>query len=62
MIVVCLCFDGYQGKMAKTMEAASIVLIIAAAVFFALLFPYASGLGVPSVWLDIGRKLLKIWY
>ena len=62
MIAICLCFDGYQGKTAKIMKACSILLIIFAVVFFVLLFPYASGLGVPSAWLDIGRKLLKIWY
>lgn len=62
MIAVCLCFDGHQGTTAKIMKACSVLLIISAVVFFVLLFPYASGLGVPSAWLDIGRKLLKIWY
>ena len=62
MIAVTLCFDGYQEKTARIMKVCSVLLMIAAAVFFVLLFPYASGLGVPSAWLDIGRKLLRIWY
>ena len=33
-----------------------------AAIFFVLLFPYASGMPASAGWLDIGKKLLRIWY
>ena len=36
--------------------------IITAAVFFVLLFPYASGMNVADAWLDIGKHLARIWY
>ena len=38
------------------------VFAIAAAVLFIILFPYACGLNVCKDWLNIGNKLLRIWY
>ena len=38
------------------------VCLALAAVFFILLFPYASGMPSPTGWLDIGKNLLRIWY
>ena len=57
-----LCFD-MPGRKARTAaRAVAAVFIIAAAVFFVILFPYASGLAVSRGWLDIGRSILRIWY
>ncbi len=39
-----------------------ILLSVLAAVFFVLLFPYASGIFAPASWMDIGKGLLRIWY
>ena len=62
MIAVCLCFDGYKEDASKILKSCFILLITAAAGFFILLFPYASGIAVPSFWLDLGQKILNIWY
>jgi Dolichyl-phosphate-mannose--protein O-mannosyl transferase len=57
-----LCFD-MPGRKARTAaKAVAAAFIIAAAVFFVILFPYASGLAVSRGWLDIGRSILRIWY
>ncbi|MBR6966037.1 MAG: phospholipid carrier-dependent glycosyltransferase [Clostridia bacterium] len=39
-----------------------IVFLAASAVFFILLLPYATGMAAPVEWLNIGRKILRIWY
>ena len=39
-----------------------IVFLAASAVFFILLLPYATGMAAPAEWLNIGRKILRIWY
>ena len=63
MLSICLSFDGYKQAMAKkTAVISAILFILTAAVFFALLFPYASGMNVSPEWLSIGKSLLKIWY
>ena len=63
MLSVCLCFtDWHQSSHEKAGRTAAAVFILVTAVFFVLLFPYASGMNVPSAWLNIGRSLLKIWY
>ena len=62
MAAVCLCFDGWKNGKQRYAGIAAILFMTAAAVFFILLFPYASGMNVSSEWLDIGRGILKIWY
>ena len=62
MASVSLSFDGWREKWKYVICSAAFLYIIAAAGFFILLFPYASGMNVPSDWLDIGRTILKIWY
>ena len=62
MTAVCLCFDIKERKYEKTCIIIATVYLIAAAVFFVLLFPYASGMNVSDAWLDIGRHFARIWY
>ena len=62
MLAICLCFDGYPPKSAGIMKVCSVLLILSALIFFGILFPYASGIGAPSAWLDLGPRLLRIWY
>ena len=61
MLSVCI-FFGLFRKRSRMWKTIAAVFILAAAVFFILLFPYASGIAVPSGWLDIGSRMLKIWY
>ena len=41
---------------------AAAVLIALAIAAFIILFPYASGIKASNEWLDIGKRILKIWY
>ena len=61
MLFICLVFD-LPWSSVRLKKAVLSVFLIAAAVFFILLFPYASGMNVSSGWLNIGRSLLRIWY
>ena len=62
MISVCLAFDQEGQKAEWTGRILAAVFIAAAAVFFILLFPYASGMNVSTDWLNIGKSILRIWY
>ena len=62
MLAVMLCFDRADKGKQRTLVYAGYAFVLAAAVFFILLFPYASGINVSSGWLDIGRNMLRIWY
>jgi len=46
----------------RTGRLLRLMVLAAAAGFFVLLFPYASGILAPVSWLDAGKGLLKIWY
>ena len=62
MMAIALCFDAKGEKTQRILGYTAAVFTITAAVFFILLFPYASGMSVSSSWLDIGRNILRIWY
>ncbi len=64
MLPACLCFDWRtEERWKNTLNICLIsAVIVTAAVFFVLLFPYASGMNVPDAWLDIGKHLARIWY
>ena len=62
MAATSVSFDGYGSKRKRIVLTAACVLLTSAAVFFVILFPYASGLNVADSWLDIGRNILRIWY
>jgi hypothetical protein len=57
-----LCFDYKEEKVQKYAIIAGTAVTVAAAVLFIILFPYASGISTPAAWLDIGKKMLRIWY
>jgi len=62
MLALSLCFDRQeQGKQRKAFRIATVFIFLAAAAFI-IFFPYASGISAPASWLDIGRKILRIWY
>ena len=62
MTAICLCFDRNDQKTERISKIIAAVFIAAASVLFILLFPYASGLNVSCGWLEIGKKILRIWY
>ncbi|MCR5567441.1 MAG: phospholipid carrier-dependent glycosyltransferase [Clostridiales bacterium] len=64
MASICLCFDFRTVKRWQNILSICLVsaVIVVAAVFFVLLFPYASGINVPDAWLEIGKHLARIWY
>lgn len=62
MIAICLCCNRLETKYKGLGQWIARVFILLAAAFFVILFPYASGIAVPSEWLDWGRRLLRIWY
>ena len=62
MIAMSLCFDYKEEKVQKYAIIAGTAVTVAAAVLFIILFPYASGISAPAAWLDIGKKMLRIWY
>ena len=57
-----LCFDPDDRRLVKAARILSWIFIACAAAFFFILFPYASGMNVSAGWLDIGKKILHIWY
>ena len=62
MTAICLCFDMKNRKAERISGSVAAVFILTAFIFFVLLFPYASGLNMPVGWLDIGKKILRVWY
>ena len=62
MAAIGLCFDPDGERSAKAARICTWIFIACAAVFFVILFPYASGMNVSAEWLDIGKKILHIWY
>ena len=66
MLAMALCFDGYRSRKGKSTPNAALiaaaVLIALAIAAFIILFPYASGIKASNEWLDIGKRILKIWY
>ncbi len=62
MLGICLCFDGWSEKGRKVARIVAWVLVALSAICFIILLPYACGIAVPAGWLDLGKKLLRIWY
>ncbi len=62
MTAIGLCFDTKKTEYKKILLIAAAVFTFAAAVFFIILFPYASGMNVSPEWLNIGNRILRIWY
>jgi len=54
--------EGCSPRLRKAAIAAGCVWVAAAAVFFVILLPYATGMAAPTGWLDLGKGILKIWY
>ena len=62
MIATGMFFNMGNLKTRRYFRIAAVIYLIAAAAFFIILFPYASGIAVSPEWLHIGSSILKIWY
>ena len=72
MLALSICFEEREGIGAHRAKLTGIAVTILAAAAFVILFPYASGISVPSSWLDLviihtrdseaTMRILKIWY
>lgn len=62
MLALSLCFDGWEGENRRKAYIIGGVITSFAVVAFIILIPYACGIRVPVGWLDIGKRILKIWY
>lgn len=57
-----LCYSEIYEKHRKAAVILASLGVILAAACFVIFFPYASGIAVPSAWLNIGKMLLHIYY
>jgi dolichyl-phosphate-mannose--protein O-mannosyl transferase len=62
MLILSLCFDGQGKKDCRRRFAIGAVITGFTVVAIIVFFPYASGISVPATWLDLGKRILKIWY
>ena len=42
--------------------AAMVLTLVLCAAFFLMMYPYVSGIPAPTWWLDIGKKVLNVYY
>lgn len=62
ILCIGLSFDGHPKEKKAACWIAGIILVLCALAAFIVFFPYASGLAVPASWLNIGKKILNIYY
>ena len=62
ILMISLCFTSDHPVFCKVLRMTGIVFLASALILFVILLPYASGIAVPADWLDIGKKILHIWY
>ncbi len=62
ILSIVLSFSTLAQRNWKTARIGMAVFLLLAFSAFILFFPYASGILVPQAWLDIGKKILRIWY
>ena len=62
ILCIGLAFDGHPEEKRTGWWIAGILLVLCALAAFIVFFPYASGLAVPASWLNLGKKVLNIYY
>ena len=62
MLAVCLGFSFSGERKERIGKIVAAVYVVIAAIFFIILFPYASGMNVSAEWLELGKHFLRIWY
>ena len=62
ILITSLCLNFEERKYRKAVIIAGGIYLLLAAVLFAILLPYTTGMAAPAWWLDIGKRILRIWY
>ena len=62
ILIISLCLTSVKSENERTYRTVGWIVIAAAIVLFILLLPYSTGIAVSAGWLDIGKKILHIWY
>ena len=62
ILMISLCFTTDHPGLRKLLRMLGILFLSAALILFVILLPFTTGMAVRAEWLDIGKKILHIWY
>ena len=62
IVIISLSLSSGNPKKQKVGRIIGYIAVALAFMFFILFLPYATGLLAPTEWLDLGKKMLLIWY
>jgi len=62
ILMISLCFTSDHPVLRKLFRMIGILFLAAALILFVILLPYTTGMAAAAEWLDIGKKILRIWY
>jgi len=62
IVIISLSLSSENPKGQKAAQVIGFVTILLALVCFIIFLPYATGLPATTGWLEIGKKILRIWY
>ena len=62
ILMTSLCFTTDHPVLRKLLRMIGILFLAAELFLFVILLPYTTGMASPAGWLDIGKKILHIWY
>ena len=62
ILMISLCFTSDHPVLRKLFRMIGILFLAAALILFVILLPYTTGMAATAEWLDIGKKILRIWY
>ena len=62
ILALSMCSDQIRLHFPRAGRIWMILFVLAALLALMVFFPYVSGIMSPVSWLDVGKRLLKIWY
>ena len=62
IVIISLSLSYGNVRKQKTGQVIGYIAITLAFIFFIILLPYATGLPASTEWLELGKKILRIWY
>ena len=62
ILMISMCFNADHPVLYKLLKIIGSIFLLVSLVLFIILLPYATGMAAPASWLDIGKKILRIWY
>ena len=62
ILMISMCFNADHPVLYKFLKIIGSIFLLVSLVLFIILLPYATGMAAPASWLDIGKKILHIWY